>query len=749
MTAERLRPHLEGWLASGGPGRTFVVHLDGTWAGSEQLLVGDHYVDVRVCPSELSVREELARPRPDGRTVVLLSSGEVHGADVLARIAKRRVLRLHAWEAVQSLFGVRQIDPLILGEKWMAEALVESAPPGGFEKTAARALDADRAWRTLLWHRYGIDGDAGLDGLLSWAASAEASRLSDRGDQEYAAVRRRLAATIAGAEPALGAVAAGKGREIVALGLVARVLADGPGGEARAAARALATTLMFGGWTFDDAQARELALAAETRVATLLDGDPPAGHSVLRSADTIVATLNAEALVGVSDLLTTGLRARRADLGAAMARRRTGAAEPGEIDRAADSIRAHRISDHHALATMVTRLVRWLDSPPVGHSDLQAAGRTHAEDSSYADWARTVLRSVTGEAGLDDELRLLVAEADARRREQDVNFAELLAAYIGHAAPGAPILGVEEVLDRVVVPVVAQRPVLFLVLDGMSHRVASELIEDVIARGWTELRPNEQDGRTLVLSALPSVTAFSRTSLLTGELVKGKATDEAKAFAAHPGLVGASKRGGAPVLFHKGSLKDPHGGLAAELRSELAGDRRVVGAVINAIDDHLARNDQLAAPWDTTYIPLLRLLLDEARDAGRAVILASDHGHVLDHGGTSRNGGPDHGERWRSTATAADDGEQLMEGTRVLVPGGRCVLAVDEAIRYSPRKHGYHGGGSPQEVLAPLLVLTASAIDGLEGWSEAPYDVPGWWLGEAAITTAPDVAPTVRAVPAK
>ncbi|MEJ7787969.1 MAG: BREX-2 system phosphatase PglZ, partial [Solirubrobacteraceae bacterium] len=589
MTPERLRPHLEGWLAAGGPGRTFVVHLDGPWAGSEQLLVGDHYVDVRVCPSELSIREELARPRPDGRTVVLLSQADVQGADVLARIAKRRVLRLHAWEAVQSLFGVRQIDPLILSEKWMAEALVEAAPPGGYEKTASRALDADRAWRTLLQHRYGIDSESGLDGLLTWAGSSDGERLSDRSDNEYAAVWRHLSSKIPGAEPALGAVAAGKGRELAALGLVARVLADGAGGEARAAARALATMLMFGGWLFDERQARELALAAEARVSDLLAVDGPAGHAVLRSADAIAATLNAEALVGVSDLLTSGLRARRTDLGAALARRRTGDAAPGEIERTANLVRGHRISDHRTLATMVTRLVRWLDGPSPEPPDFHGAARSHAGDASYADWARTALRSVTGEATLDDELRALVGEADARRREQDVQFGALLSGYIGHAAPGAPILGVEEVLDRVVAPIARERPVMFVVLDGMSHRVASELVEDVIARGWTELRPSGQEGRTLVMSALPSVTAFSRTSLLSGELVKGKATDEAKAFAAHPGLVGVSARGGAPLLFHKGSLKDPHGGLASALRSQVAGDRRVVGVVINAIDDHLAR----------------------------------------------------------------------------------------------------------------------------------------------------------------
>ena len=91
-----------------------------------------------------------------------------------------------------------------------------------------------------------------------------------------------------------------------------------------------------------------------------------------------------------------------------------------------------------------------------------------------------------------------------------------------------------------------------------------------------------------------------------------------------------SARGGPPKLFHKGGLKDPHGGLAADLSSEIAGERRVVAAVVNAIDDHLAKDDQLAAPWSATYIPVLRLLLDEARKGAfrcRPTVVVLDEAH--------------------------------------------------------------------------------------------------------------------------
>ena len=729
MTPERLRPHLEAWIEHGGLGRVHVVHLDGPWAGAEQLLVGDQYVDVRVCPSELAVREELTHPRPSGRTTVLLCPVELRGADLLARIAKRRVLRLHAWDAVPHLFGVRQIDPILLKEKWMAEALVEAAPVGGYERSAAQALDADRAWRALLRHRHGIDVEGGLGALMTWAGGPDTTRLTERSAIERDAVARRLESTIDGAAPILALATAGKGSQAWPLGLAVRVLLDGPAGEARAASRTL-LSVMLGGWAFDDHDARAWARASEDHVTDLLARDAPAGQATLQAADRAIASLQAEPLVGVSDLVTAGLQARLRDLASALARRGAEQAVPGEVEQAAQRVRRHRLEDHHTLATMVTRLTRWLDLAGGGGDDFRSLAQAHVTDQAYADWARTTLRVATGEPTLDEQLRALIAEADARRREQDLAFATRLASYVGHAAAGGPVLGVEEVLDRVVAPIAQQRPVMLLVLDGMSHRVACELMEDIVARGWIELRPPGESTRTLVLSALPSVTALSRTSLLSGTLVKGAAPDEAKAFAAHSGLVAASSRGGAPLLFHKGALKDPHGGLAAELRSELAGDRRIVGAVVNAIDDHLAKDDQLAAPWSATYVPLLRLLLDEARNAARIVILASDHGHVLDHGGQSRNGGPEHGERYRSTAQAAGDGEQLVEGARVLAAGGRCVLAVDEGIRYSnARKHGYHGGGSPQEVLAPLLVLAPGLADGLDGWVETGYDPPAWWTG--------------------
>ncbi len=46
--------------------------------------------------------------------------------------------------------------------------------------------------------------------------------------------------------------------------------------------------------------------------------------------------------------------------------------------------------------------------------------------------------------------------------------------------------------------------------------------------------------------------------------------------------------------------------------------------------------------------------------------------------------------------------------------------------RYGIKKNGYHGGLSPQEIVVPIAVLSASSAFP-SGWVEAAADLPGWW----------------------
>ena len=102
MTPERLRPHLEAWLEHGGLGRVHVVHLDGPWSGAEQLLIGDQYVDIHVCPSELAVREELTRLRTGGLRIGLTVTGPDQAATI------ERALAVGGFDAVQATWNLHE-----------------------------------------------------------------------------------------------------------------------------------------------------------------------------------------------------------------------------------------------------------------------------------------------------------------------------------------------------------------------------------------------------------------------------------------------------------------------------------------------------------------------------------------------------------------------------------------------------------------------------------------------------------------
>jgi hypothetical protein len=74
---------------------------------------------------------------------------------------------------------------------------------------------------------------------------------------------------------------------------------------------------------------------------------------------------------------------------------------------------------------------------------------------------------------------------------------------------------------------------------------------------------------------------------------------------------------------------------------------RVVGIVLNNIDERLKDVVQPPTGWGLDELAPLRDVLDAARQAGRAVVLTSDHGHVLERQTEKRPSGGG-GERWRA-----------------------------------------------------------------------------------------------------
>ena len=373
------------------------------------------------------------------------------------------------------------------------------------------------------------------------------------------------------------------------------------------------------------------------------------------------------------------------------------------------------------------------------------AARGYAREGGFVDRARARLWDGDPSPPVAEAYAALAQQADEARQQENREFGALLAGWPGAAPHERSLLGVEAVLDRCVAPLARAQPVLLLVIDAMSMAVFRELDDDLVRRGWIELVTDDAPDRPVVVAALPTVTEVSRTSLLCGAVTSGNAAKEKDGFSRHDGLRSACTPGAPPVLFHKGDLREAGAaGVSPRVAEAVADpDRRVVGVVINAVDDHLAKGDQVRVPWTARHIRPLEELLEACRAGGRVVVLASDHGHVLERGTTLRDVA-DAAERWRPAAGTPADDEVLLHGPRVVAEGRRVLAPWSERVRFGMKKNGYHGGATPQEAVLPLGVFALPETTGpLAGWREAGPDEPAWWRWRAEAAAPPaSAAPT-------
>lgn len=381
-------------------------------------------------------------------------------------------------------------------------------------------------------------------------------------------------------------------------------------------------------------------------------------------------------------------------------------------------------------AEMAMRLVRWLDRSQEPAPRLYESVSRFEQDGSWVDWARYQLLGGDEPEGVSRSYRKLFDKVTEKREGENRRFAELFAASTASGSNPAGLLMIEDVLSTVVAPLAKVSPagVLFIVMDGMSVPVWRELSGDLYKHGWQEWAPNDGPTFRTALTVVPSATNYSRASLLCGALVTGAQNVEKKGFQDHTEL-----RSFKPVLFHKDDVGSSGADLSEAVRVAVGkSERKIVGVVLNVIDDSLGGPEQRSFSWNLQDIPVLQTLLSEAKSSGRVVVLASDHGHVLDHG-SKLNRRVDSSDRWRPVSEAAPSTDELMvKGARVLVEGGRLVAPVSETIRYTAnRRLGYHGGLTSQECVAPIAVL-APALMEIDGWEILPETPPDWWFeGEA------------------
>lgn len=755
---------LRGVLAQVDPrredGRLVVVSAAPEWDGPPILDTDAGDFRVVIGSSVLAVRAALAEHR--GQHLVVLTNLPMDelGIEVKARAWKGRVLRPSPWDAVKALFRVDELDPSLRDEQWMVDLLVRLAPARGYLQPTSQLLDRETAWRTL--YQYGLAlpiGDPTIADLLDWAGSADARAALERLDEDS---RERIAEHLAvevgpAAQPLLRLAAAGRGGDALPLGLVADGLWPDPDPAARillqerhlgrqplsaAAAVEWGQVAVAGLQRLDD----QLAASVIARAEEVLAEVDPAGSADSAVLDLAFARRLARlgsALTAVLDHGPAGLPAAEQAFEAVRTHRRA-AREPGRVSRAEAALRLCRraVFTSEGFAT----------TTPGPDSSLAGLSHAYLEEGAWVDAARQRIaegETVPEPAAVLDRLR---SRVDAERVARDRAFAAALRVEAtGTALPPANLtndrlLAIEHVLDAVVAPVARLQPVLLLVVDGLSHAGALPLLDDLRREGW---QPHGPGGRTLpaVVAALPTVTVVSRASLLTGRVQRGGQEVERDGFANHPGLRDAAA--GQPArLFHKKELRTSEGEVAATVREAIADPKqRVVGVVVNGVDDFLGGGEQLRLADGLEGIPILRDVLQAALEAGRAVVLTSDHGHILgsEQRVVSRPGA---GERYRPAGDPPAEDEVEVAGARVVGEGGRIVLAADDGVRYvGYAKHGYHGGATPAEALCPLFVLLPSGVE-LEGWEPLIAQPPPWWdPASAPVPVAPDpVAPDAPTV---
>jgi PglZ domain len=766
LTTHQLRFEVDRVRRMDSDALVIGLHADGPWRGEDEVNLGDRRYAVVRADSALEFREALAGAEADDRpTVVLTALDQAElGHDVVARLARSKLWPVDPWEGVKGLFRARQLDPS-LRESCLAQALLEHQPPGlGYDPVPAGVLDAGTAWRAIYRHALKMeDREPDLPGLLLWAAEADAGGYLGSPADLRAATRARLAATLgAAAVTILDIVESGASRDALALTLVFEVVFSESGADEPALRAAAARLERFHRHRpIEPDTARTLARAGHDALDDLARDDPARASAHQLRADNLLRDVGAtpQAHLGSRTPLTWESRLRR--LAVTLAEK----AEVGDLTACEEGLRlvaGHALAgqapyqDRLERAGMALRLARWLRTPEAVEGSFAQLARRYAEEVAFVDWASDSLAGGDELPELSDAFGRIGRAAADRRAGFSRAFAVALADWTASGSDPGAVLRVEDVAARAVGAVMESRtPVLLIVMDGMSWPVARELLADLRRQHWVEaMLPGAGGPPPPVVAAIPSVTELSRMSLLAGYLHRGDQGVEKRLFPSNPGLQRGVERNHPPLIFHKGQLtRGGRGALDDAVVRAIAEPRnRVVAAVINAVDDRLAGASQVRDAWTVEAIRPLGSLLRAARESGRVVILASDHGHVW-HRDAPITRAEDASARWHPADGPARDGEILLEGGRVRGPGDapRLIAAWSEEIRFGTARNGYHGGASPREMVAPLVILADATAR--EPTPEPCVTRPlPWWDGpgevrraEAAPAIAPLSPPRTRA----
>lgn len=737
------------------------LHVAASWQGPSEVEFEFGKARVVRADTVFEIREALrSAEKSNGRIVLLtgLQQGDL-GHDVIGRLARARLFTLDHWASLCSLFKAKELDRSIC-EPAIAQALMEYAPPDGYPPVSAGLLDAGTVWRAICRHVFDMgERESDLVSLLLWAVSEKGIKRYQRAaDDICASLLRRLTHNLGdSAASVLQFIQCDAGPDAMALSVVCQVV-FGEGDDKILDAAAARMEQYHGNKPISKTVGRTLGTAVVDAIADLdRQDDPRVAQQHLQRADELLKQFLCDDHAYRNTLSRLSFEQRLGRFGhtikAAVEMPRDATTDACEA--LLDEIKEHRIAklgrnrDQVSRAEMAVRLVRWLNNSSAAPPSFAEQTNHYIRELSFVDWAREPLCRGEEVADLSSAYQLLDQTVLARREELSKTFATSLADWSAVGSKNAGVLGVEDVLSKVVSKVVgANNRVLLVVLDGMSWAVCHELLDDIRQDHWFEATLDESNTPPLpIIATIPSITTYSRASLLSGTLAKGDQNLEKKNFEANKALVEVCDKRYPPVLFHKKDITEGNRGAISDAlsKSMLASGRRVVGVVINAIDDRLSNAQQVIDHWSIGRISPLRALLRLARDSGRVVILASDHGHVW-HRPDAQHRSHEEGNRWRTNDGSCADDEIFLQGSRVMGTDNNTIVPWSEQVYYGHQQNGYHGGASPQEMSCPLIVLMdkSSAYSGLY---RCEYPKPDWW--SAAPVASPEIVePTVTvAVP--
>lgn len=738
LTVERLSAQIRAVRNKYPDSRVIGIRTMGRWNGPSILDLGNECFDISWCASGLAVRERMAEQPADKPLIILTDRPDLDmGWDVISHLPHQKFFRPEPLAMVRDLFQARTIDARLSGKPWLVDAALELSGPQGFQPTASGMLDEESVWRIILEQRFLIPStkpDALM--LLRWSLEPRGvSAFIESAEELRAGFRDYISSSSDEiGRLVLDCVTAGHAADVVPFGLVARVLFGDERTSEKDVLREAIIRMepVLGGHTIDSMRGRGWAKLAEALMRSLRVEDPAGADDIIVRAEALLKDAKAEAKVGRSTVLPAGFQARAAAFATDL---RAATEDSDQLQCLESSGRAlldHVLCDDPARIEsihMAIRLGRWLtlSRSQANEPSFIEVCKRYCHEGSWIDRGRALLARGDENSLLSGAYQALLDKVTDRRETANLRYGQFLSQWLPAPSTVPPIILSEQVITTVVAPLSRKNKTLFLVVDGMSQPVFLELLSDIFRLGWSEFGTDQVASRMYAVAAFPTETEVARCTLFSGIITRGNASTELENFCKHPALLEVSKPSAPPALFHKSDLiAEGMAGLAEEVRRAIGGPRQVVGVVVNAVDDHLTKGEQVAVNWNVGTIRPLRELLETARAAGRIVILTSDHGHIIENRSELReNAGT--AARWKPATAALETGEIRLSGSRVVSDSNEGIVALaTERVRYGRKKAGYHGGATPQESIVPVAVL-APVGTSIDGWSELPVDRPLWW----------------------